>query len=196
MRERVKRSLRTHFDWLLAGIYRAPLKRTRKREPPGVTAKLATFDDLLPYVDVPDWHLQRDFVKAALARGDLCVLGYLHGELATYGWVSYAVAPHKGTIWVKIGAGHRYNYKAFTAMAFRGRHLRGSYGLLAERDRQEGVTHSLSFIDVNNTASIKSELRNGGRRIGYAGYVRCFGLFVPFATPKARRHGFGFTKRP
>jgi hypothetical protein len=181
---------------LIAAVYRAPLKPHRGAPPPGVHVMLAQRADLEPFLDRPDYGLQRAFVDAAFARNDACVATFVDGELAAYGWVSYAAAPHTHEVWVRVGAGHRYNYKSLTLPRYRGRHLRGSFGVLAARDAAEGVTHTLAFIERGNLASERAEQRSGGVRVGQAGFARPFGRLLAFRTPGARRFGFEFVAAP
>lgn len=177
---------------LVVGVYRSPLKSQPGMPPAGVRVALAEPLELLPYARQPNYQLSVEFLNEAAERGDICVVTEVAGELAAYGWVAYRTAPHVDGITVRFGPGHRYSYKALTLPAFRGQRLRGSFGVLAERDALEKVTHSLCFIDVNNTASMKAEHRNGGRLVGYAGYVSLAGAMFAFASPGAKRYGFAF----
>ena len=113
-------------------------------------------------------------------------------RLAAFGWVGYSGVPHQRDIWVEFAPGYRYNYKSFTHRDFRGQHLRGSFGALAVRDQAEGTTHSICFVESHNFSSTQAELRTGGTRIGFAGYVRVFGRPRCFHSPGARRAGFRF----
>ena len=75
---------------------------------------------------------------------------------------------------------------------FRGRHLRGSRGVLDALDRSHGATHALSTIHSHNYASLRADARSGARRIGLAGYIQIFGRVIPFRSPGARKVGFRF----
>ena len=125
----------------------------------------------------------------------LAVVGYLNGYLVSYGWAGYGKTPHAHGVSVSFAPGHRYNYKAFTAPAFRGRHLRGSYGHLEAADAKRGVTHSIAFIDYRNKASQSAETRNGGYPIGYAGFIKIGALFLSYSSPGARHHAFNFSRQ-
>lgn len=177
---------------LLVGVYRSPLKAHSGRPPSGVRVSLAKPLELLPYAQRPEYDLSAKFLHEAAERDDVCVVTHIANELVAYGWVAYGTAPHVDGISVRFARGHRYSYKALTLPAFRGRQLRGSFGVLADRDTLEEVTHSLCFIDVNNTASMRAEHRNGGRLVGYAGYVRLAGAMAAFRSPGAKRFGFAF----
>ncbi|MGI9325127.1 MAG: hypothetical protein ACR2PZ_07900, partial [Pseudomonadales bacterium] len=146
--------------WLgmtVTGIYRAPLKKPGKSPPESVRASLASAADLAPFVGKRGYELSPEFVASAFARDDLCVATYVDGAFAAYGWVAYRTAPHVDGVWVQFAAGQRYNYKNLTLPEYRGRHIRGSFGVLQTRDQYECVTHSLAFIETHNYASIRAE---------------------------------------
>ena len=176
----------------VAHVYRAELKKYSGQVPSELKVILATPQDLAPYTQLSEYQLKDSFVQGASARGDACVATYYHGKLAAYGWVAYDRAPHVDGMWVRFGQGHRYNYKSLTLPEFRGRHLRGSYGVLAQRDRDEGVTHTIAFIETHNYASISAEKRHGGHKIGFAGYLRIAGRLFVFSSAGAKRFGFSF----
>jgi hypothetical protein len=157
-----------------------------------VQVRVANRADLEPYLDRSGYDLSSAFVDNALRSGHVCVFTQFRGELAAYGWVSYHPTAHLCGWWVDFDPGHRYNYKSLTLPEFRGHHLRGSYGVLKERDEAEGVTHSIAFIELHNTASIKAEERNGGRRVGYAGYLNLGRFSWSYRSPGARTYGFRF----
>ena len=146
------------------------------------------------YVDQPGYGLSREFVASALNQHHEVVLTFKDEQLAAYGWVAYRSAQHKDGWFVDFGEHYRYNYKTLTLPEFRGEHLRGSYGVLEQRDSAEGVTYSIAFIELQNRASIRAEERNGGRRIGYAGYVSLGSLHWSFRTPGVRRAQFRFSR--
>ena len=184
--------LKRSFGLFVANVYRAELRQYDGHLPADLHVVLAGEQELAPYTQLDEYQLRGTFVQEALARGDACVATYYKGELAAYGWVAYGRAPHVDGIWVRFGPGHRYNYKSLTLPKYRGRHLRGSYGVLAQRDRNEGVTHSIAFIETYNYASMNAEERHGGRKVGFAGYLRIAGRTVVFASPGAKRYGFSF----
>ena len=186
------RQLKQHLGLTIAGVYRSPLNKTRPMPPPGVRPQLASPASLQPYLDKPEYELSPAFVAAAFAREDLCVCTYVNNELAAYGWVAYCMAPHLDGIYVRFARGQRYNYKNLTLPKFRGQHIRGSYGVLDERDQAEGVTHSIAFIETHNFASIRAEHRNRGRLVGLAGYFDLLGKRRFFASSGAKQHGFAF----
>ncbi|NKC01080.1 MAG: hypothetical protein GKR90_21655 [Pseudomonadales bacterium] len=190
-----KHWLRKHVDWLWAGVYRGVLQKNTRVLPAGLDVHLATPAELRSIATEPMWEMTQTFVNGAIARGDECVVGYLDGQLVSYGWAGYGKTPHTRGTYVCFARGHRYNYKAFTAPEYRGRHLRGSFGVLEAADRRREVRHSIAFIDYRNKASAQAEMRNGGNLIGYAGYIRIGKLLIAYSTTSARQYEFKFTNR-
>ncbi len=178
-------------------VYRAPLNRQKRLPPPGVEARCNDLVSLQHCFGDPQWDLTAEFAAAALARENLCVCTYKEGEMAAYGWVSYAAAPHNDGLWVRFGPRQRYNYKNWTHPDYRGQRLRGSFGALARADAEHEVTHSIAIIHPHFVASIRAEERNGGSRVGWAGYWR-FGLssnkprVIRFRNAGARAAGLEF----
>lgn len=183
------------FGVFFVGVFQKTL-RSADQPPEGVTVRIADQPLLEPYARNNEYTLPPSFLDSAFARGDECVATFVGERLAAFGWVSYCGVPHQGNIWVEYAEGYRYNYRSFTHPDFRGQHLRGSFGVLTERDQAEGVTHSICFIESHNFASTQAELRNRGTRIGFAGYVRNFGRPRCFRSPGARRAGFRFRVHP
>ncbi len=192
IRQRLFDALANRAGLTLTAVYRAPLRRQYPPAPAGLRVALAEREQLTPYLDRPGYDLPAAFVEDALGRGAHCVASWLEGELAAYGWVSYGPTRHLGDVFVHFAPGHRYNFKSYTVSRYRGAHLRGSYGALSALDAAKGVTHSIAFIALGNDASIRAEARNGGVRVGYAGYwEHPFGTWC-FASRGARRYGFAF----
>lgn len=188
------RSLARRLGLTVVIVYRTSLERSYGAPPAGVQVQLATAEQLQPYAADEEYELSSDSIAAAFDRGDQCVATYLNGELAAYGWVSYSQAPHYAGLWVRFAEGQRYNYKSFTLPRFRGKHLRGSFGVLAACDTALGVTHTIEFIETHNVASMRAERRNGGRRVGFAGYALLPSGPLTFSSPGAKRYGFAFVK--
>lgn len=186
--------LRRTVGLYVAQIFRAPVKTQHPEPPEAVTVRLGTAAELLPYTSDDRYQLSRAHLDGAFARGEACVVTSVAGKLAAYGWVAYGPTPHVEGVWVEFAPGHRYNYKSLTLPEYRGQHIRGSFGVLASLDQSHAVTHTLSFIESHNYPSVRGAYRNGGQRVGWAGYLLLFGRFVSFRTPGAARYGFAFRK--
>ena len=153
---------------------------------------IATRETLAPYIDDPAYALPERYVAEAFTRGDVCVAIFAEGRVTGYGWVAYKPVPHEGRIWVEFAPGQRYTTNSFTHPDFRGRHLRGSKGVLDALDRKHGTTHSLSAIHTHNFASLRADARNGAQVVGLAGYEEVFGRVMAFRSAGARRVEFRF----
>lgn len=160
--------------------------------PPGVTVALGSTAQLMSAAQDPKYKLNANFIEQAFAAEHQVVLTYLNAVLVAYGWVSYSSTPHIDGWWIEFAPGHRYNYNNYTLPAHRGQRLRGSYGVLQTPDQEHGASHSIAFIAMNNQASIRAEQRNGGHRVGYAGYIHIGPLRWSFRTPGAKAVDFRF----
>ena len=148
---------------------------------------------LLRAAEDPELGLSHDFVKFALARGDVA-FGAMHGDrLVAYTWRTFTEAPHEHGLWVRVRPPYRYGYKAFTHPSYRGLHLNAAISLSSDAYFLErGYTHHVGFVDIWNRASLATGKYKGNSVIGFAGYLRWFGRYVPFRTPGVKRTGFEF----
>lgn len=169
----------------------------KHRAPPGLVVRLAEQMDLERALSDPALGLGRESVLSAVARGDLCVATFEGDRMVAYVWRSFTTAPHRHGLWVHFEKGYRYGYRAFTLPAYRGRHLMDPMShFLDEYCLNRGITHTISFAESHNYASIASDRRRGSTRVGWVGYLRLFGQVYPFRTAGARRRGFGFFRYP
>lgn len=120
--------------------------------------------------------LDRDFVEAAVARGDVAFGAYDGNRLAAYTWRSTTVAPHVDNVWVRATAPYNYSYKSFARPDYRG--LRIVPGLLLYSDQvmlEMGYTHRVGIIALSNFASLAMGATTGSQIIGRLGYLHWFG---------------------
>lgn len=101
-----------------------------------------------------------------LCRGDLCLIGYVKGSLATYLWITFSVRELPAFRW-PVGAHTAFFFKTFTRPSFRGMGL-----------NQEAFSFALNycytlgirrvFIDVNkrNASSFRAISNVGFKEIG------------------------------
>lgn len=135
-------------------------------------------------------------VRAAFRRGDSCVACFDGGGIIGYVWYAFGTAPHGEGIWVNFDAGARYAYKAFIHPAYRGKRLGLElYGRAGEICPRQGCELGVSLIYLDNTPSLRAATKVGWRTVGYAGYLRGWGIFRSFSTPGARRRGVRFYLR-
>jgi hypothetical protein len=139
-------------------------------------------------------NLTREWVAAALARGDVCAAVFEGDRIVAYTWVSFCRAPHVDGIWVEFRKPYRYGYKAFVRPDCRGQRLSPSLALFSDAlCIERGFSRTVAFVETHNYASIKSSWRQEGREfVGFAGYLKLFGRVFPFRTKGARQVTFRF----
>ena len=146
--------------------------------------------DLLGYCEDAELDLPERTVRAALARGDLCIGAVEAGRLLGYAWFAFGATPESAGAWVEFDPRARYTYKHFVRPECRGRRilaglLLAADGLCAERGRKRCVT----LIYTYNRASIRASERTGARSTGYIATLRLFGRLLCWRSPGARREG-------
>jgi len=182
---------------VFCGVYVRPLVEGPAPPPPeGIEVRVARRSELLAAAEAGGMELSVEFVRSALARGDICVAAFRDGRMIAQVWRSLTCAPHVEGLWVRFRRPYRYGYKAYTHPEFRGCHLQVPVSrFLDDYFIARGFTHNIGFIETHNYASIASEERRGGRRAGWAGYFRMFGRALPFRSREARERGFGFVAK-
>ena len=149
--------------------------------------------ELLPHCANPDLNLPRAFVRAAFARGDICVAAFDGSRLVGYQWLAFGPAPHIDGIWVDCYRTARYGYKQFVIPEYRGQRIAAALCTHGDSwSRRRGCTHTVSFIDLDNKASWRASSRVGNRTVGYACYVELFGMVFAFRTAGVKQLGFRF----
>jgi GNAT superfamily N-acetyltransferase len=149
--------------------------------------------DLLPHCADAALELSERHVRSASSRGDLCVAAFEGERLVGYEWLAFRRTPHIDGVWVDFDPGSRYGYKKFVRRELRGRHI--AAGLSAYGDPwclRRGCTRTIAFIDLDNDPSWRASARLGSRTIGYAGYLKLFGIFVAFRSKGVKALGFRF----
>jgi GNAT superfamily N-acetyltransferase len=132
-------------------------------------------------------------VGAAFARGDACVGAFDAGRLVGYLWYAFAATPHAGRVWVDFPSHARYAYKALLLPEYRGRGLgEEMYACAGAVCPRAGRTAGITYILMDNTASLVAAERAGWRTVGYAGYLNKAGTFLGWNSPGAERAGFRF----
>ena len=161
--------------------------------PPGLRVDRLDRETLHRACEDPEISLSREFVEAALERGDVS-FGVLDGDrLVSYMWRTHTAAPHADGLWVRANRPYAYGYKGFTHPDYRGQHLNPAVSLYSDAyNVARGYTHNIGFIDVHNLSSLATRKYKGNVPIGYAGYVNWFGRCVTFRTPGVKKTGFEF----
>jgi hypothetical protein len=160
------------------------------RFPGDITVRMVQPEELLKAVEDPELDMPADFVRGALARGDIAFGAFEGDRLVSYTWRTFTAAPYFDGLWARVDRPYQYTYKSFTLPAYRGRHIHVGITLFADTHLLErGYTAEVGFINVINFTSIGVAKYLGRQRIGYAGYVKLFGHRILFRTPSARRVG-------
>jgi len=190
--------LRWRLGLRIYGVYARPLRVGDASGPslPGFTWRrfeAADVEALLSCRRRVEAQLGEAFVRAALAKGDVCDAVLCDGEIVSFSWQGFTPTHESDGVYIDCPAGMRYGYHAHTLPEYRGRHwprllstMRDHYAL------GRGATHSFAVIAIINLPSIRASIAAGSRRIGLAGYLRRGRLFLPFRTPGARRLGIRF----
>lgn len=121
-----------------------------------------------------------------------CYAAYLDGKIVSYTWFSRKE-------WVReyyndllcLQPGEIYIHDAYTIPELRGQNIYPLLKALASRDLAErfGAKKVLSYVKVQNIASLNASRKLGGMKVGWFGYMRLFARHVPLVIrfPKPRR---------
>ncbi|MGI9326176.1 MAG: hypothetical protein ACR2PZ_13210 [Pseudomonadales bacterium] len=146
-------------------------------------------EETLRAAEQDDLQLSANFVRAAFARGDICVGAFDHERLVAYTWRSTSVAPITLDLWIRIDVRPQaYGYKSFVHPGYRGRRLNDSVGRYCDPLLfQMGIKHRIAYIDLHNLSSIRGTFRDPKtQRIGYAGYRKRDSNYWTFRTKGVR----------
>ena len=184
--------------WLFVSvIYVRDLREEKLKAPPeGFEAKFVDKGELLECCSDPSLDLSAQFVESAFERGDVCTGMFYNGRLIAYMWRSTSIAPHTKYIDVETRKPYRYGYKSLTLKEYRGRHIPEYLAPVSSQYFIErGYPYSIGFVETQNCASRRSELRRGSYKVGYAGYISLFGVRITFRTTGVREKGFRFVSK-
>jgi hypothetical protein len=198
--------MRMLFKWLMwslgkyAGLH---IYRVNKRPlggypgsldlPSGISLAIVPPGKLLDAAVDPRLDMDPNFVRAALARGDLAFGAFDGDLLIAYVWRTFTAAPAEDGLWVRVDRPCHYAYKAFTLPSYRGKRIHIAISLLCDKYFMErGYAAEVGFSEISNYPSIAAAKFLGRRRVGFAGYVRCLGRRISFRTPGLKKLGFEF----
>jgi hypothetical protein len=131
-------------------------------------ARLIDGQELHEFARDPANEMSRDFLDAALARGDQCYGIVDRGRLAAYGWYAFGPTPIgiPGML-LHFRRGYVYMYKGFTAKPYRGKRLHAIGMMLALNEyRNQGFKGLVAYVESNNFDSLKSCYRMGYKTCG------------------------------
>jgi GNAT superfamily N-acetyltransferase len=182
-------------QWLGIHIFRVNLRILPRHlveaaAPEGISLRPLRLEDLLQASADPDLGLEPDFIRTALANGDLVVGAFKGDRVIGFLWRSAIAAPLCEDLWVRIGPRRHYAYKSLVRPSYRGMGIHIGLSRLADKfSVEKGCTGEIGFVNIANVASLGAAKSLGRRRIGYAGYVMLFGHSVSFRTPAVRELG-------
>jgi hypothetical protein len=147
-------------------------------------------EELLRAADDPEIDLDLDFVRDALARGDMAFGAFEGDRLVGYTWRTFTAAPDRDGLWARVSHPYQYSYKAFTRPSYRRKRIHVAITFFADAYLLgRGYTFEVGYMEITNFASISVADFLGRRRIGYAGYLKWFGHRIPFRTPAVKKIG-------
>ena len=150
-------------------------------------------DDLDAASKDPALKMTAEFIRDAVARGDLAFGGFAGAQLISYIWRSAGTAPDDDGIWIRIHKPYNYAYKSFTRLEYRGKRISPVVHLFSDNEmRKLGFLYRAGFVAITNYASLNMGKHMGSKKIGYAGYIAWFGRLIPLRTNAVRKIGFEF----
>jgi GNAT superfamily N-acetyltransferase len=181
--------------WLGIHIFRVNLRVLPRHlvelvPPEGIRLCPLRLEDLLQASADPELGLEPDFIRTALANGDLVVGAFEGDRVVGFLWRSIIAVPFYEDLWIRTGPGHHFAYKSFVRPSHRGMGIHIALARLADKHSVEkGCTGEVGYVNIANVASLGAAKSLGRRRIGYAGYLMLFGRSVSFRTPAVRDLG-------
>lgn len=176
-------------------IYRINVRPLTARSPEpqlpgGITARIVLPQELFKASRDPDLDMDPDFVRDALARGDMAFGAFEDGRLVGYTWRTFTAAPDRDGLWARVSHPYQYSYKAFTRPSHRRKRIHVAITAFADAYLlRHGYAFEVGYLEIDNFASIGLADFMGRRKIGYAGYLRCCGRSIPFRTPAVKKIG-------
>jgi hypothetical protein len=159
----------------------------------GITVRMLSEAELLEAARDPGLELDPDFVREALARGDLACGAYDGEMLVGYTWRAARLAPFRDGLWVKVGHPLHYVYNSFTRESHRGKGIHIAITRAADRYSVEtGHPAEVGFIDISNMRSLRAARSLGRRKVGWTGYIKLFGRCFTFRSAGVRATGSEF----
>jgi hypothetical protein len=158
--------------------------------PRGTRLRVARREELMKASLDPALDMSPDFVRRALARGDMVFGAFEGARLIAYSWRTVTAAPHFDGLWATVDRPFFLGYKAYTRPSHRGRRIHAAVALFSDAYLLgRGYTAEVGFVDITNYSSLAAAKFLGRRRIGYIGHLKLFGCRIPFRTAGVRKIG-------
>lgn len=128
-----------------------------------VTWKCATITDIdsLSEKAIQYNEGRKRFARQMLEEGSICIIGYIDGEAAHVGWMSFdrIFSPPFD---LPLGPGWVCFHRTRTAPRFRGRGLQGAgINKRLEIANERGLTRAVNMVDLGNPVSLRNYHRAG-----------------------------------
>ncbi len=174
-------------------VFRRPLLAGRLPSPSGIALRAVGESDLVRLAADPRLELRAPSIRAAFARGELCVGAFDGGRLAGYAWFAQAPAPHVNGVQVRFAPHVVYTYKTFVRPDYRGRNIAPAlYAFPDEHFRALGRSEAVLCVDTHNRSSILAAKKSGAKRVGGLAYWQRGGYFLSYHSPGLTPLGLRF----
>ena len=159
--------------------------------PPQYVAQFLTPEAIRKFAKDPENDMTEEFVTEALWKGDEC-FGILDGgALAAYSW--YSSKPTRirpKALCINVDEHYVYMYKGFTHEKYRGQRLHAIGKTIAlQAYIAKGLQGMISYVEFDDSDSLKSTRRMGARHFGSIYIVGAFGHYVVHRTRGCRKLG-------
>jgi len=169
---RVMSMLRRHVGLHVYRVNVRPLLVRQSPEPQlpgGIAVRIVSLDELLRAVGDPELGLYHDFVRDALARGDMAFGAFEGDRLVGYTWRTFTAAPDREGLWMRVGHPYQYSYKAFTRPSHRRKRIHVAITFSADAYLlARGYGFEVGYTEITNFSAIGVADFLCRRRIGYA----------------------------
>lgn len=163
------------------------------KPPAGIEFQMLGEGPLCRHAVDPELDLSAARVKAACARGDVCVAATHRGGLAGYCWFAFEPLPHLDGVWVRFPENTVWTYKSFVRPAYRGLGIAPKlYDFAESLGPERGRDGSLICVESHNAPSVGAARRAGYEDSGRAGYVRRGAMFLGWYSQWPKSKGVGF----
>ena len=116
---------------------------------------------------------RKQFGKRMLSEGSVCLIGYIEGEAAHVGWMSFDRIFSPPFV-LPLGPGWAYFHRTRTAPKFRGKGLQGA-GIKKRLEiaRARGIVRAVNMVDTVNAVSLHNY-----RKLGFTDTERIWSLEI------------------
>lgn len=193
--KRLMSKLQKYAGLYLCWVFERPMQPNPVERSDGIDLRILSEGEALQAAEDPELEMSVEFVRTALARGDIAFGAFDASRLVSYTWRAFGPVLHDDGVCVRFDPPRHYGYKALTLPAYRGRGVQRDVARFSDDALyKRGCVAQLMFIEVGNFASLRTQRKLNARRIGMAGFIKRFGLFVSFRTPGVKKTGFRFAK--